>query len=83
MRVATPNEKCIEIEGPTGRTYNFRKGFANVHPHDAKAIVAEGGFVPSMTGTTSRGTGYRCQDCGFGSWFTRCSRCGGEAVRES
>ena len=83
MKVATPNEKCVEIQGPTGRTYNFRNGFQDVHPRDAKAIVAEGGFIPSMTGTTSAGVGYRCTGCGFGTWFTTCSRCGSSATREA
>lgn len=83
MRVGSPNERCVEIQGPTGRTYDFSKGLQDVHPHDAKAIVAEGGFIPSMTGTTRAGIGYRCTKCGFGCWFKRCSRCGGEALRET
>lgn len=82
MKVATSDAKCIEITGPTGRTYNFRNGIQDVHPHDAKAIVREGGFLPSAIGTTRAGLGYRCTGCGFGSWFSRCSRCGGIAARE-
>jgi len=82
VRVATPNEKCVEIQGPTGRTYDFGKGIQNVHPRDARAIVAEGGFIPSALGTTRTGLGYRCTACGFGTWFSKCSRCGGHAARE-
>lgn len=74
---------AIEIDGPSGRRYNFRKGIQDVHPRDAAAIVAYGGFIPSMAGTTRRGIGFRCEDCGFGSYFTTCSRCGGRAVREA
>jgi hypothetical protein len=82
LKVCTPDSNCVEIDGPSGRRYNFRSGMANVSDRDAKAIVAEGGFIPSMAGTTRAGIGYRCTDCGFGCWFTRCSRCGGKAVRE-
>lgn len=82
MRVATPAKECVEIDGVTGRRYNFRKGIADVHPSDAKAIAEFGGFIPSMTGVTSRGLGYRCIECGFGSFFRVCSRCGGQAARE-
>jgi hypothetical protein len=60
----------------------MRKGSADVSDFDAKAIVREGGFIPSMTGTTRAGIGYRCTSCGFGCWFRKCSRCGGKAVRE-
>ena len=83
MRVATPNEKAVEIEGPSGRLYDFRGGFADVSPCDARAIVAEGGFIPSAIGTTRAGLGYRCTNCGFGSWFAECSRCGGVCRREA
>lgn len=82
MKVATPARECVEIDAPSGRRYNFRKGITDVSKRDAKAIVAYGGFIPSMAGTTRAGLGYRCTDCGFGSYFKRCSRCGGVAVRE-
>lgn len=78
MKVCTPDARCVEIDGPSGRRYNFRRGTADVSPRDAKAIVAEGGFIPSMAGTTSASVGYPCSNCGFGSYFRRCSRCGTE-----
>lgn len=83
MRVASPARECVEIDGVTGRRYNFRNGMADVHPRDAKAIVQYGGFVPSALGVTARRhLGFRCEDCGFGSFFKTCSRCGGQGVRE-
>jgi len=82
VKVASPDSLCVEIDGASGRRYNFRKGLADVSDHDAKAIVAAGGFIPSMAGTTRAGIGYRCTLCGFGCWFKTCSRCGGPAVRE-
>lgn len=82
MRVASPDSLCVEIQGRGGKVHNFRGGLADVPDHDAKAIVKAGGFVPSMAGTTRTGIGFRCVECGFGSWFNKCSRCGGAAVRE-
>lgn len=82
MKVATPAKQCVEIDGVSGRRYNFRNGIADVPARDAKAIVKFGGFIPSMAGTTRAGLGFRCSSCGFGSFFKTCSRCGGEAERE-
>jgi hypothetical protein len=82
MKVATPARECVEMDGVTGRRYDFRKGITDVHPRDAKAIVAFGGFIPSMSGTTRAGLGFRCTACGFGCYFSKCGRCGGIAVRE-
>lgn len=82
-RVATAAKGCIEVDGVTGRRYRFgQDGTANMHPADAKAMVRFGGFIPSALGTTRAGLGFRCEDCGFGSWFKTCSRCGGNAERE-
>jgi hypothetical protein len=78
LRVCTPDSRVWEIDGPSGRRYNFRKGIAQVTNKDARAIVAEGGFIPSMAGTTRAGLGYQCRNCGFGSYFRRCSRCNTE-----
>lgn len=82
MRVASPDSRCIEVEGVTGLRYGTEGGFYDMHPADAKALVAEGGFIPSMTGVTSIRIGFCCTKCGFRCWFKRCSRCGGEAVKE-
>lgn len=82
MKVATPAKQCVEIDAPSGRRYDFRKGIVDVSPRDAKAIVAYGGFIPSMAGTTRAGLGFRCESCGFGSYFAKCSKCGGAAVKE-
>jgi hypothetical protein len=82
MKVATPDAKCIEIDAPSGRRYNFRKGITDVSKSDAKAIVREGGFIPSLSGSTRSRIGFRCTKCGFGSFFTTCSRCGATANPE-
>jgi len=82
MKVASPDKRCLEIDAPSGRRVNFRTGIADVSPSDAKAIVKNGGFFPSLSGTTNSGIGFRCSTCGFGSFFKTCSRCGGTAVPE-
>lgn len=83
MRVASPDKLVVEVDGVTGKRHNFRKGIADVPDRDAKALVKAGGFIPSMAGTTRRDIGYRCTKCGFGTWFRKCSRCGGHAKREA
>jgi hypothetical protein len=82
MKVATPARECVEIDGLSGQRYNFRNGIADVPDRDAKAIVKFGGFIPSMSGTTRAGLGYRCGSCGFGCYFSTCGRCGEIAVKE-
>lgn len=81
-RVGSPDSLCVEIDGLSGRRYDFRKGIAEVSDRDAKAIAKAGGFVLPIAGMGRRASGYRCQSCGFGTWFKTCSRCGGSAVRE-
>lgn len=69
-----------------GTTYNpTRGGIYNVeNPRHAKAMKAEGFFEASLMGaTTDRQLGYTCAECGFGSWFRKCSRCGHESTTPS
>lgn len=73
---------CREIDAPSGRRYKARDGVLDMEPSDARAVVKFGGAACSLSGTTKRNTGYRCVDCGFGTFFTTCSRCGGEAIKE-
>lgn len=83
VRVMTPDRPCVEVDGLGGRRYTVdRRGSFEMTPRDAKALIAEGGFVPSLAGTTGRNQGYRCPACGFGSVFTTCGRCGGHCDRE-
>ena len=58
-----------------------RSGIYNVEsPSAGRAMKAEGFFEASLNpysaGDLSRG--FTCVECGFGSWFRKCSRCGHE-----
>ena len=72
----------IDIKTPRGvRKYNQnKKGMIEVsNASDAKALKAEGFFEASLMGTTNNSSlGFVCVECGFGSWFRKCSRCGYE-----
>jgi hypothetical protein len=82
VKVCSPDKLVVEVDGVHGNRYNFRKGIADMSSRDAKHLVHEGGFIPSMAGTTRSGIGYRCQSCGFRCWFKTCSRCGSSAERD-
>jgi lipopolysaccharide biosynthesis regulator YciM len=44
-----------------------------------RAMKREGFIEASLMGaTTNKQVGYTCAECGFGSWFRKCSRCGSE-----
>ncbi len=86
MTRAIFSEGCREFDAPSGRRYyarNYRQGGSfDLSPSDAKALVAMGGALVSEAGTTSRRIGFRCTDCGFGSFVRTCSKCGGTCERE-
>ena len=73
----------VDIQTSRGvRKYNQnKKGIIEVsNPKDAKALKSEGFFEASLMGPTTNGAniGFTCTQCGFGSWFMKCSRCGHE-----
>lgn len=74
MRVGAPDGAARELD-MGGRRFRSTDGMYDLPPAFAKALVREGGFVPSL-GSPRRG-GYPCR-CGFSSNFRRCSRCGTE-----
>jgi hypothetical protein len=57
-----------------------KKGIFEVNnPKLAKQLKKEGFFEASLMGTSNnRNIGYTCLECGFGTWFRKCSRCGYE-----
>jgi len=87
MRIAAPDGAVagMEIKGAqTGRVTRYNGRIMDVdNATHAKALIAEGAFPVSLTGRTRREIGYRCGSCGFGSFVTTCSRCGGQCEKES
>jgi hypothetical protein len=80
-RIVAPDKgvKETEIGNKTYRTN--RQGVYEVNNSShIKAMKAEGFFEASLN-PFSKGDGERgftCVECGFGSWFRKCSRCGYE-----
>ena len=59
-----------------------RKGVMNVeNAAHAKAMKAEGYFEAALNPYDKKDgeRGFTCVECGFGSWFKKCSRCGHES----
>jgi DNA-directed RNA polymerase subunit RPC12/RpoP len=75
--------KQTEINSQSGKvTYSAdRQGLYSVdNPNHIRALKAEGFIEESLNPYTpgDTGRGYTCTQCGFGSWFRKCSRCGNE-----
>ena len=70
-----------------GHHYMAKDGFFDLPDHHAKAHLESGNLPKSWNaahGATGRRTvGYRCPDCGHGSFFVRCGKCGGTCEREA
>ena len=87
VRMLAPDSTVIEtgIEGVrSGQERVFqrdRDGTYHVtQPSDISALKQAGYTLAGVT-PPSVGSGFRCTVCGFGAWFTTCSRCGGECAR--
>lgn len=84
-RVVSPDKALREVDG-IGGGIRYRQrpdGTFHVTDRDAKALIQYGGFIQPDMGVGKRAEGYRCTGCGFGSWFRKCSRCGGECDKEA
>jgi hypothetical protein len=73
--------KAVDIKTQSGtRTIKAdRAGFYSASkPSDIKALRAEGFTEENLArhaiGDAERG--FNCVECGFGSWFAKCGRCG-------
>jgi hypothetical protein len=87
-RLVAPDKGVRETE-VNGRLYKpDRGGIYNVDSASAaRAMKAEGYFEAALNPYTSNDNarGFTCVECGFGSWFRLCSRCGhtnGEPQRD-
>jgi DNA-directed RNA polymerase subunit RPC12/RpoP len=74
-------ETNIKTQAGVARYKADRAGLYSVNdPGHIRALKAEG-FVEENLARFSAGDterGYTCTECGFGSWFRKCSRCGHE-----
>lgn len=80
-RMVAPDKGVRETE-VNGRLYKpDRGGIYNVDsPSAARAMKREGFFEAALNAVDSKDSqrGFNCVECGFGSWFRKCSRCGHE-----
>lgn len=74
-------EVAVKTERGTKIYRAGKDGLINVeNPRHAKQMKYEGLGEAGLNGVTTGG-GYPCTNCGFGSWFKKCSRCGHENER--
>lgn len=74
-------EVSVKTERGTKVYKADRSGLINVdNPKHAAQMKAEGLGVAS-TGGVADAEGFPCSQCGFGSYFKKCSRCGHENER--
>lgn len=68
-----------------GREYRARNGFFEMPSGDASIHLRSGDYGSSWNaaGVARAGSGYRCNECGFGSFFIRCGRCSGTCQKAS
>ena len=83
MRVAAEDRRQVAtVVG--GREYRARDGYFDMPDGAAKLHLKAGELpAPSAALPVGRQGGYRCAECGFGTFFTTCSRCGGTCEREA
>lgn len=83
MRVAAEDRRQV-AQVVNGVEYRAKRGYFDMPDAHAKAHLAAGNLpTPAAALPVGRRGGYRCVECGFGSFFTTCSRCNGECVREA
>lgn len=70
--------KEVSVTDKYGRSRIYKadkSGMINVSDSVAKQLKKEGIPEASLTGSI-KAEGYPCHECGFSSWFMKCSRCG-------
>jgi hypothetical protein len=80
-RMVAPDKRVAETE-IGGTTYRPNRGgiYEVSNRNHIEAMKAEGFFEASLNpiGKGDGAKGFTCVECGFGSWFRKCSRCGHE-----
>ncbi|WP_030237900.1 hypothetical protein [Streptomyces sp. NRRL S-350] len=77
----------VDIKGARlGFTTSYtpgRDGTVTVdNPAHEKALRQLGAFAANLGGAVRHSSGYRCANCGHGSYFARCGKCGTTCKRE-
>lgn len=83
VRVPAEDRRQVQTE-IDGTRYFAHGGYFHVKPEHVKTHLRVGNLpTPAAAPPVGRRDGYRCSDCGFGSFFTTCSRCHGNCTREA
>jgi hypothetical protein len=80
MRLLSPDHACKQVDAPSGRRYSGTV-LDVTNPGDVRALRAAGYTAASVAGSPAQTAGRTCRECGFKSFFTTCSRCGGACSR--
>lgn len=82
VKVAAEDRRQVQTD-IGGRRYTQSGGYFHMRPEHARAHMASANLpTPPAALPVGRARGYRCTACGFGSFFVKCSRCGGACERE-
>jgi hypothetical protein len=84
-RLAMPDSavRGVTIEGArTGRETRYAGRIVDVANPQHERALRDLGCFPVTAGGVTRAAGRVCTVCGFGSFFTTCSRCGGVCEKE-
>ena len=78
-KMVAPDKGVKETDIGNTRYRVNRDGVYNVeNKSHVNAMKREGYIEASLMGATHTELGYTCYQCGFASWFKKCSRCGSE-----
>lgn len=83
-RLLMPNDavKQADVKRPDGTGRRYTGSIVTpADSHDERAL-REYGATPAGLGVWASSGGRTCGGCGFSSYFTTCSRCGGACSRE-
>ena len=80
-RLVAPDDglRGLAVERPSGEKVNINADKNGVFTINSPALakkLKEEGFVNASAFGITDARGFTCQNCGFGSWFKKCSKCG-------
>jgi hypothetical protein len=77
-RLLSPDDACVQVDVPTvGGNRRYSGTTIDVTDSRHVDVLKAVGYVQAdVSGGPARAKGYRCEPCGFASYFRRCSRCG-------